>query len=144
VLNVKPGDGSVDALPELTLEDGDRLIVPYRPATVSVLGAVYDQADFVFRPGLRVSDYLKQAGGTTRTGDRRRIYIIRANGSVSGRAEGSSLFSGGIMGERLNPGDAIVVPEQINKTTLTKNLLDYSQILSQFGLGVAAIKVLAP
>ncbi len=143
VLNVRPTDVSLKALPDLTLEDGDRLVVPYRPSTVSVLGAVYDQADFVYRPGRRLSDYLREAGGSTRTGDKRKIYIIRANGSVRG-SEGSNLFRGGIMGEQLFPGDTIVVPEQINKTTLIKNLLDYSQILSQFGLGVAAIKVLVP
>lgn len=143
VLDTKPSDNSIASLPDITLEDGDRLVVPYQPSTVGVLGAVYDQADFIYRPGLRVADYLRQAGGATKTGDKKRLYIIRANGSVRGM-QGSSAFHGSIMGERMYAGDAIVVPEQINKTTLIKNLQDYGQILAQFGLGAAAIKVLAP
>jgi hypothetical protein len=42
----------------------------------------------------------------------------------------------------LNPGDALVVPEQLNKTTLMRGLTDWSQIFAQFGLGAAAINVL--
>lgn len=143
VLNLKPTDDSISSLPNITLEDGDRLVIPYRPSTVSVLGAVYNQADFVYSPGREVGGYLKQAGGPTRTADKKRIYVIRANGSVTAM-EGSSLFSGGIARERLYPGDTVVVPEQLNKTTFKKFLIDYSQILSQFGLGAAAIRVLTP
>jgi len=141
VLNLKPGDNSIESLPDLVLEDGDRLIVPSLPSTVSVLGAVYNQADFLYRPGRTVSDYLKQAGGVTRTADKNRAYIIRANGSVRG-STGSLLFGKGIMGERVLPGDAVVVPEQVNKTTFVKGLIDYSQIISQFALGAAAVHVL--
>ena len=43
---------------------------------------------------------------------------------------------------RLNPGDTIVVPEQINKTTFLKGLKDWSQVFAQFGLGAAAINIL--
>ena len=45
-------------------------------------------------------------------------------------------------GLRLNPGDTIVVPEQINKTTFLKGLKDWSQVFSQFALGAAAINIL--
>ena len=44
--------------------------------------------------------------------------------------------------ERLMPGDAIVVPEDFDRVTWTKTLKDWGQILYQFGLGAAAIKVL--
>jgi putative transcriptional regulator len=43
---------------------------------------------------------------------------------------------------RLMPGDAIVVPEDFDRTTFTRNLKDWTQILYQFGLGAAAIKIL--
>jgi len=42
----------------------------------------------------------------------------------------------------LNPGDTVVVPEQLNKTTFMKGLKDWSQIFAQFGLGAAAVNVL--
>ena len=40
------------------------------------------------------------------------------------------------------PGDAIVVPEELDKTTWTKDLKDWSQIFFQFALGAAALKVI--
>ena len=40
------------------------------------------------------------------------------------------------------PGDAIVVPEDLYRTTLTKDLKDWTQIFYQFGLGAAALTVL--
>ena len=40
------------------------------------------------------------------------------------------------------PGDAIVVPENLERTTWVKDLKRWTQILYQFGLGAAAIKVL--
>jgi hypothetical protein len=43
---------------------------------------------------------------------------------------------------RLQPGDAIVVPEDLYRTTLTKDLKDWTQIFYQFGLGAAALKVI--
>jgi hypothetical protein len=40
------------------------------------------------------------------------------------------------------PGDAIVVPEDLYRTTFTKDLKDWTQIFYQFGLGAAAIKII--
>ena len=40
------------------------------------------------------------------------------------------------------PGDTIVVPEVVDRTTWTKVMKDYGQILYQFALGAAALKVL--
>jgi hypothetical protein len=40
------------------------------------------------------------------------------------------------------PGDTVFVPEEMDKTTFVQKLKDWTQILSQFGLGLAAIKTL--
>ncbi len=40
---------------------------------------------------------------------------------------------------RAEPGDTVFVPEEINKTTFVQNAKDWTQILYQFGLGMAAI-----
>jgi polysaccharide export outer membrane protein len=37
------------------------------------------------------------------------------------------------------PGDTIVVPERIEKTSFIKGLKDWSQIIGQLGLGAAAV-----
>jgi hypothetical protein len=129
-------------LPELALEDGDRFVVPSRPSTVSVVGAVYNQNAFIYRTGQAVSDYLTRAGGPTKDADTGSIYVIRADGSVISQRQASSFFGEGVTGERLTPGDAIIVPEDLEKWRFTKALKDWTQILYQFALGVAGLKVL--
>jgi protein involved in polysaccharide export with SLBB domain len=128
-------------LPELALEDGDRYLVPARPSTVSVIGAVYNQNAFIYRDGQRVSDYLARAGGPTRDADTGSIYVIRADGVVVSRRQ-SGWFSGDFESEQLMPGDTVIVPEELEKWRFTKELKDWTQILYQFALGVVGLKVL--
>ena len=129
------------ALPDIMLEDGDRIVVPARPSTVNVLGAVYNENAYVYRPEKRLADYLRQAGGVSRTGDSADVYLLRVDGSVVSKRQSSWLISGFEAGQVL-PGDTIVVPEDFERTTWTKTLKDYGQILYQFGLGAAALKVI--
>jgi protein involved in polysaccharide export with SLBB domain len=138
-----PADDAVGLkdLPDLALEDSDRFVVPSRPSTINVIGAVYNENAFVFRPEKRLTDYLRQAGGVSRTGDKADVYLLRVDGSVISKRQ-SGWLMGSFDGERLMPGDTIVVPEDFERTTWTKTLKDWGQILYQFGLGAAAIKVL--
>jgi polysaccharide export outer membrane protein len=138
VLEIEPERSDMRDLPEMALEDGDRFLVPPKPSTVSVIGAVYNQTSFVYGASKRVPVYLDQAGGATRTADTGRIHVVRADGSVTGRAK-SSIFKSG---ERVYPGDTIVVPENLDRFFLTRELKDWSQILYQFALGVAGLAVL--
>jgi protein involved in polysaccharide export with SLBB domain len=135
-------EATVKDLPDLALEDGDRFFVPSLPSMVSVFGAVYNQSSFVYQPEKRVSDYLSLAGGPTRDADTGSTYLLRANGSVISRRNSGFIFSS-FGGARVMPGDAIVVPEELDKTTFTKSLKDWTQIVYQLGLGAAAIHVLS-
>jgi protein involved in polysaccharide export with SLBB domain len=140
VLGLPRTASSVASVPDLALEDGDRLYVPPMPGTVSVFGAVFNQNSYLYEKGARASSYLSQAGGPTRDADKRSIYLVRADGSVvSSRQRG---WFGSINGEVVTPGDAIVVPEDFERFILTKELKDWTQILFQFALGVAGLKVL--
>ena len=142
VLELPTEQPQMKDLPELALEDGDRFIVPSRPSTVAVVGAVYNQNAFIYRTDQRVSDYLSRAGGPTKDADTGSIYVVRADGSVISQRQSSSFFGGGVTGELLTPGDAIIVPEDLQKWRFTKSLKDWTQILYQFALGVAGLKVL--
>lgn len=136
-----PESPTIADLPDMALEDGDRLYVPHLPSQVSVFGTVFNESSFVYRPDKTVSDYLGQAGGPRKEADRGSIYVLRADGSVVSRRQSGFLVSS--LGRlRLMPGDAIVVPEDFQRTTWTKDLKDWTQILYQFGLGAAALKVL--
>ena len=113
------------------------------PAMVNVVGAVYDQNSFLYQRGQHVEDYLRIAGGTTRNADKRHEFVIRADGSViSKQTAGGTLFAGGFGGKPGYPGDTVVVPANVNKTTILRGLTDWSAVFSQFGLGIAALTVL--
>jgi protein involved in polysaccharide export with SLBB domain len=142
VLNLDPDKNDLSKLMDIQLEDGDRFIVPPRPATVNVLGAVYNANAFLDDAELRIRDYVEKAGGYTRTADKQHIYLIRADGSVVPRTGHDSLIGKAFDAGHLQPGDTIVVPEAIMKTTFVKGLRDWSQVISGFGLGAAAINVL--
>ena len=136
-----PESPKVADLPDIALEDGDRLFVPQEPSQVSVFGTVFNESSFLYNPDKTVSDYLSLAGGPRKQADKSSMYVLRADGSVvSSRQAG--FLTASISGVRLMPGDAIVVPEDFERTTWTKDLKDWTQILYQFGLGAAALKVL--
>lgn len=141
VLGMAPGTKGLDDIPEIKLEDGDRFSVPSLVSTVSVMGMVYNENAFMYRRGTDVSDYLEQAGGPTRDADESRIYIVRADGVVQSAQNTSSIF-GGISGQNLMPGDAVIVPERLDKFSFTRELKDWAQIFYQFALGVGAMHLL--
>lgn len=130
---------SWEGLPDFPLEDGDRIYVPFRPATVHVVGAVYSENSFLFEDGRRASFYLAKAGGGTRTADAERAFIVRADGTVANRGLTRSWFGESWSSVRLMPGDTIVVPEKLDRVSFLKGLRDWSQVIGQFGLGIAAV-----
>jgi len=142
VLDLKPRAAAAADLPEIKLENGDRLLVPSRPSTVAILGAVYNKNSFLYRRGGAVDDYLKRAGGPTRDADRDRMFLIRADGSVLSRQSVTGSWNGGFSSLRLKPGDAIVVPERLSHGSFLRGLRDWSQVFSQFALGAAAVRVI--
>lgn len=142
VLQLRPD--STD-LPELALEDGDRLYVPPRPTTVGVFGSVFNGGSYLYASSRSVDDYLNLAGGPTRGADQRSVFVIRANGSVVSNPQSGGWFGGSkadFSGVKAEPGDTVFVPEEINKTTFVQDAKDWTQILYQFGLGIAGLLVI--
>ncbi len=143
VLRFKPDSRGIQSLPDIVLEGGDHFFVPSAPATVSVVGAVYDQNSFLYAKGLKTADYLREAGGANREADRGHMFIIRADGEVVSREMRATLWSGGdFSSQEINPGDAIVVPEKVFKPNAMRGFIDWSQVFSQFALGAAAMNEL--
>ena len=142
VLRFTPDSGGAASLPDITMEDGDRFIVPPVPATVNVVGAVYDQNSFLYARGRRAGAYLQLAGGPNRDADRRHEFVIRADGEVVSREVEKGLWGNGFDNLRLNPGDTLVVPEKTFKPSALRGVLDWSQMFSQFALGAAALSII--
>lgn len=139
VLQLSPG---ATDLPDMMLESGDRLTVPARPNSVGVFGSVFSAGSFLYSQNRTIGDYLGLAGGPTRGADQPSVFVVRANGTVASSLQSEGLFARGLQigGLAAEPGDTIFVPEELNKTTWVQATKDWTQILYQFGLGVAGIK----
>ena len=145
-LELRPDDAAIGTLPEVPLEHADRISVPAKPGFITVAGAVVNNNALLWKPGRTVGDYLNQAG-LDEAAERSNMFVLRADGTVlhAGDRRGFLGF-GGIESQSIQPGDAIVVPSQLDFETwgraLVRNLKDFSQIFYQFGLGAAAIQTL--
>ncbi len=142
VLSIPQNASEVADLPDIQLEDGDRFVVPSKPSTVNVVGAVYDQNSFLFKNSREVRSYLRLAGGPTKSADGGDSFIIRADGSVVSRHSQKGVFGNTFATLRLNAGDTVVIPEKVPRPSGLRNFISYTQIFSQLALGAAAIAVL--
>lgn len=128
------------SLPELALEDGDRIYIPPLPTTIGVFGSVFNAGSYLFTNGRTIDDYLRLAGGPTRGADERSMFVVRANGSVVSQLQSASWTSRGEAGRMTAlPGDTIFVPEELNKTTFLQAAKDWTLLLYQLGIGLAGI-----
>lgn len=139
VLQMQPDSAD---LPNLALEDGDRLFVPSRATTVGIFGSVFNAASYLFMPDRTLDDYLHLAGGPTKGADEGSVFVVRANGNVISSRQSATWFGrgSGIGGLKAEPGDTVFVPEEMNKTTFIQSAKDWTQLLYQFGIGLAGIK----
>lgn len=124
---------------DVEMRAGDTLTIPKRPGFVLVVGQVYNSNAITFRPGKSVGWYLSRAGGVTGTGNKRAIFVLRADGEVSSRQ--SAMWSGGMVSVVIGPGDTIIVPERITLGGgIWKNVLAMAQI-AQAGALVGAVAI---
>ena len=99
-----PLGGSEDVM----LRDGDKLLIPKKTQEITILGEVQSPTSHVFEAGLTRDEYIARSGGTTQKADKKRIYVVRANGDViSGERSGWFRRSQSV---EMRPGDTIVVP----------------------------------
>ncbi len=135
VLDLKPDSRGPESVPDLALEDGDRFVVPRVPSNVNVEGQVYSANAFVYQPHRRVKDYLRQAGGPDRQADRKRSFVLRADGSVFSRQYGNFERA------QMFPGDTIVVPPVLDRRSVLRTIVDLATIAGQIGFAAAAINI---
>jgi protein involved in polysaccharide export with SLBB domain len=129
-------------LPNIRIQNGDRLYIPPRPDFVYIYGAVNTESALIYKEGKSVKDYLMLAGVSVGA-DRDSVILIRADGSALTRS--SDWFSS-IDGTRVMPGDSIVMPEKLDReaswSSIVRNAKDVTQIFYQLGLGAAGLKAL--
>jgi protein involved in polysaccharide export with SLBB domain len=118
---------------DIELRAGDSVVIPKRPNFVMVSGQVYNSEAITYMPGRNADWYLKKAGGATQSGNKRAVFVVRADGSIVGH---SSIWSGSsVMNLRMQPGDSIVVPEKIiGGSQIWKDVIGTAQIMSSVAL----------
>ena len=80
VVDVNPLTLKTDPMKNIKLEDGDKLHIPTRPSSVSIIGEVLNSSTQSFDPDLGVFDYINLAGGMAKNADEQRIFVIYPNG----------------------------------------------------------------
>jgi polysaccharide biosynthesis/export protein len=136
-LNLSSSAAQYRDLPSILLEDLDSVVIPTKPATVTVVGSVFRQGSLLWNSTWTSQDYLNNSGGLRQHADSSGVVIFRADGTV--RQQGGWLNGAS---SEINPGDTIVVPEDVQSSSWTRIFRDWSQIFYQLGLGGAAIKIL--
>ena len=138
VIRISPEVSQWEKTPaDIQMRAGDTLSIPKQPDFVLVSGQVYNATGITYRPGRDARWYLRQAGGVTRDGDKKNIFIVHADGSVVGN-QGSVLFGNSVLDLRLRPGDSVVVPERVvGGSQVWRNLIGTAQIMSSVALAGA-------
>jgi polysaccharide biosynthesis/export protein len=140
-LDLKGLGAKFDDLPTLVLEDGDTIVIPNKPSTVTLTGAVVQEGSILWKQGSSLAHYVERAGGARSHADEDGMVVLRADGSV--RAAKTGAWGGmSSIGNDINPGDTIFVPEDTERVSKTRTLRDWTSILYQFGIGATALKVL--
>ena len=123
------------SISKTTLFDGDEIIIPKKTNVVNVIGSVLNPIAFEFDEKISIEDAIKKAGGYQPYADKKRVYVIRANGLVEKSAR--NVFVGN---SKLVPGDTVVVPRKVSTDNpVIRSLLPVMQILSDLSFSAAAL-----
>lgn len=120
---------------DITVNAGDQLYIPQKPEEVTVIGEVYNPTSHLYNAKLDRDDYIRLSGNVTESGNKKAVYVIHADGSVS---PAGGWFSGRI---EMGPGDTIVVPMKVERLSKLKLITSVSQILYQLALTAASLDV---
>lgn len=117
------------------LFDGDKVIIPKISNVINIIGAVLNPIAFEYSEKMRIESAIELAGGYQAYADKRRVYVIKANGLVE--KSNRNIFQGN---HSLQPGDTVVVPRKINtNSSVIQSLAPIMQILSDLSFSAAAL-----
>jgi protein involved in polysaccharide export with SLBB domain len=112
----------------ILLEDGDTIVVPRRTNVVRVVGEVSVANAVMYRPDLRVRDYVRMAGGYTARADEGHVIVRRASAEI--------VF--GNMDTAIHPGDELIVPPEVDDKWI-QNGIDLAGVIYQIAIATAVL-----
>lgn len=103
---------------DLVLSEGDVLFVPEYVGTVAISGAVLFPNTVSYREGMKIGDYINQAGGYAHRARKKAKIIVYMNGTIA-RVRSN--------GGKIAPGCEIIVP---HRSTRSGSRISVSDLLS--------------
>lgn len=113
-----------EGLNDISLEDGDTIVIPRKTSLVMVNGEVMMPKALVFKPGAGPEYYVNLAGGYTERADEGRFVLARLNGETVADSND------------VKPGDEIIVMPEVafSRLQVTKDVVD---ILYKVAIAIA-------
>ena len=128
-----------DPYVNFNVRDGDKLFVPKRPNSVSVVGEVLNATTLRYIPENSVADYVNLAGGLTNEADKDRLYVIGPDGQAEILKQ--SLFSK--TNNIIIPGSTIVAARNSKPWDAIKLTQVITPILADLATSAAAIAAIS-
>ena len=125
-----------DDVADIEVVDGDKLYIPKRNQTVTIVGEVRRQGTHGFQRDLSLDDYIALSAGMTKRADDDGIYIVKANGSVVVPDNSLTTFADNTT---IEPGDTVVVPVNAGYKDQLPLWRDITQIIYQGTVAIAAV-----
>jgi protein involved in polysaccharide export with SLBB domain len=96
-----------NTMADVELQDGDEVIIPRATEAAYVVGETASPfATYKVNKGMKVSDILRLAGGTTRNADTSNIRLLKADGRI---------IDSWVEGKAVEPGDTVLVPQRFRR-----------------------------
>ncbi len=124
---------------DTVLESGDTLFVPKRPNYVLALGDVSNPGALQFVAGKTAIDYIGETGGTSKTADKRRIFLVLPNGTAQPLRDLKAINAKVVV----PPGSTIIVPKDIDPLFTLDLVRDISGIFGTLISSIATVSILA-
>ena len=71
---------NIDILKKTKVRNGDKIFIPSKPTSVTVVGEVMMPGSIVWSKNLNSKDYIEKAAGLTELGNSKNIFVILPNG----------------------------------------------------------------
>ena len=139
VVDVNPVKLKADPAADFEVKDGDKLVIPKRPTSITIVGEVISPNSITFKSGVGYEQYIDNAGGFKNSADEGAVFAIMPNGEVKELTK-KLLFKNNR--SNLIPGTTIVVPrnpEPFNWLVLTKTI---TPILADTATAIATVEAL--
>ncbi len=125
---------------DLLLQNGDSITIPKRPQDILVIGEVHNPSAQIYVDGLTVNNYIANSGNITKYADKDEIYVLKANGFAVSKDSPSVGKNLGNL--ELAAGDAVFVPQQVERHAFMRFLKDTLDILFKTAVIAATTRIL--